>query len=505
MVKESSATTGSSQPKALNIIRPANSNYALHKSLSHSSSGSTASSSSQPTATATRRHAGSFHSANPSTVSYHSYNGGNNSSNNARKPRIANANIIKSAMEKPTLNIYHPPTANNNNNYHSGINRKPSYYHESNNVSTTITTPRPPIELYKPSQHQQLSQQPSSHYGLQHQQQSQRSGKSFLVSSPISLHSPDEKVQTPKSYTASNNNRPMSPTTTHPHTSNNGTVNSSPRQAAAIPYRSVLGVINSAAPSKNDLPSPPPLITATVDSSNSNKTTLGNGYDLESTDDDDVEEDEVTDAKNQRLHTQEVEETTKDEEADNELVDSNPEDAEDDTFINEARVNRKIADLELSISSLLTVNAMLEATVRKQASQLNQLRKEKTSPDSNTSSILSLEQNYLINDEKHNEDEDDDWEKDEVFQRLKKITEHMIEQGQKSIDFEYKILSRVLSNYNQIEEGEGEAAEDSTTINSDSIISEVNEDLEEDLQQASLSIESNPTSLLQIKYRYNGS
>jgi hypothetical protein len=55
-------------------------------------------------------------------------------------------------------------------------------------------------------------------------------------------------------------------------------------------------------------------------------------------------------------------------------------------------------------------------------------------------------------DEDHEEEED--WEKDLLFQKLRKITEHMIEQGQKSIDFEYKILGRVLSNYTPEEDDE---------------------------------------------------
>lgn len=53
----------------------------------------------------------------------------------------------------------------------------------------------------------------------------------------------------------------------------------------------------------------------------------------------------------------------------------------------------------------------------------------------------------------------------------------MIEQGQKSIDFEYKILGRVLSNYNAMDEDaededededeEGESAEEQTETASD--------------------------------------
>lgn len=47
----------------------------------------------------------------------------------------------------------------------------------------------------------------------------------------------------------------------------------------------------------------------------------------------------------------------------------------------------QIADLELSINSLLTVNAMLEATVRKQALQLSQIKKQQSSGDGGAAHI----------------------------------------------------------------------------------------------------------------------
>ncbi|KAI7886080.1 hypothetical protein K492DRAFT_83625 [Lichtheimia hyalospora FSU 10163] len=55
---------------------------------------------------------------------------------------------------------------------------------------------------------------------------------------------------------------------------------------------------------------------------------------------------------------------------------TNEDDDEDDPVINEARVNRKIADLEISNRSLLAVNELLEITVRRQASQVAKLKKQ---------------------------------------------------------------------------------------------------------------------------------
>lgn len=95
---------------------------------------------------------------------------------------------------------------------------------------------------------------------------------------------------------------------------------------------------------------------------------------------------------------------------------------------------------------------MLESTVRKQASQLSQMK----------SKMLSGENVDLILDEEvpiiqvEDDEKEEDWDQDLLFQKLRKITEQMIEQGQKSIDFEYKILGRVLSNYTAQDDEEEE-------------------------------------------------
>lgn len=87
---------------------------------------------------------------------------------------------------------------------------------------------------------------------------------------------------------------------------------------------------------------------------------------------------------------------------------------------------------------------MLESTVRKQASQLNQMKIKMLSGE-NVDSILDEEVPMIqVEDD---DDKEEDWDQDLLFQKLRKITEQMIEQGQKSIDYEYKILGRVLSNY----------------------------------------------------------
>ena len=130
---------------------------------------------------------------------------------------------------------------------------------------------------------------------------------------------------------------------------------------------------------------------------------------------------------------------------------------------------------------------MLEATVRKQALQLSQIKKQKSSGDGGAAhmdyfvdthhqeeatdqvwfsfcyyalSSKCFNGIFFCIDQTDQEDDEDDWENDALFQKLRKVTEHMIEQGQKSIDFEYKILGRVLSNYNVMDEEAEDEDED---------------------------------------------
>ncbi|KAI9255594.1 hypothetical protein BDA99DRAFT_517156 [Phascolomyces articulosus] len=127
--------------------------------------------------------------------------------------------------------------------------------------------------------------------------------------------------------------------------------------------------------------------------------------------------------------------------------DEGGEDEEEDSIINEARVNRKIADLEISNRSLLAVNEMLEMTVRRQASQVAHL-KQQIAQDGITvikSLVPSIEDNESPSDE--------EWEKDPMFHRIHQMTENMIKSGEASLQYECKRLGgRVLTNFQQPEE-----------------------------------------------------
>ncbi|KAI8069741.1 uncharacterized protein B0P05DRAFT_639279 [Gilbertella persicaria] len=148
-----------------------------------------------------------------------------------------------------------------------------------------------------------------------------------------------------------------------------------------------------------------------------------------------------------------------DKEQNEQPIEEQEEEGEDEPVLNEARVNRKIEDLELTVKSLLTVNAMLEATVRKQASQLNQVKKS-----GQVSMDTLLEPPQDIVEPVIQSDSEEEWENDALFQKLKKLTEQLIEQGQKSVDFEYKILGRVLSNYEPLDQVQEEEEEDAGKI-----------------------------------------
>ncbi|GAA5806963.1 hypothetical protein MFLAVUS_000312 [Mucor flavus] len=110
----------------------------------------------------------------------------------------------------------------------------------------------------------------------------------------------------------------------------------------------------------------------------------------------------------------------------------------------DARINRKMADLEISNQSLLKINQMLETTVRQQAKQVASFKQKiMTIPNDDEqkrreTDQLLLQQQILLENE-------DDWEKDEQFNRLRRMTESLIEEAQKALEYKVEIGARVLS------------------------------------------------------------
>ncbi|KAI8098205.1 uncharacterized protein B0P05DRAFT_520901 [Gilbertella persicaria] len=111
----------------------------------------------------------------------------------------------------------------------------------------------------------------------------------------------------------------------------------------------------------------------------------------------------------------------------------------DELGLPEPRINRKIADLEISNKSLLIINEMLESTVKSQAKQVasfrTQLQMTQTIEEANQQSPIQLTEN---------EEQEEVWEHDEQFNRLRRITESLIEQGQRALVYQVGMSGRVL-------------------------------------------------------------
>ncbi|KAG0269895.1 hypothetical protein BGZ95_001870 [Linnemannia exigua] len=108
--------------------------------------------------------------------------------------------------------------------------------------------------------------------------------------------------------------------------------------------------------------------------------------------------------------------------------------AEDNRRVEDAaRTRRKIADLEISNSSLLSVNQSLEATIRKQASEIQELRIQMQSAQYGelgvTAADLALAQSVEAIELTEEEKQDD-----LTFKRLCQSIEHMIYEAKSALD-----------------------------------------------------------------------
>lgn len=133
-------------------------------------------------------------------------------------------------------------------------------------------------------------------------------------------------------------------------------------------------------------------------------------------------EDAENQAEAEDSQGEEEEEEEEEEEQQNTVDDSLP----------EARINRKIADLEISNKSLLTINEMLESTVRHQAKQVASFKKQMmTIPDQEEQQEQQRREEII-----QQAENEEDWENDEQFNRLKRMTEMLIEQAQNALVFQ---------------------------------------------------------------------
>ncbi|KAI8095295.1 hypothetical protein BDF21DRAFT_352873 [Thamnidium elegans] len=124
--------------------------------------------------------------------------------------------------------------------------------------------------------------------------------------------------------------------------------------------------------------------------------------------------------------------------------------AEDqNSWLDEARANRKIADLEIEKASLLVLNTTLETKLRQQTSQIAELQKRLQMNEGPLTPVSDkhVDESLLFDDDETtivSSTEDDDIETDQVFQRIKSMLEGLILQAEVALLQKTKQSGKVL-------------------------------------------------------------
>ncbi|KAI7899662.1 uncharacterized protein BX663DRAFT_520896 [Cokeromyces recurvatus] len=132
---------------------------------------------------------------------------------------------------------------------------------------------------------------------------------------------------------------------------------------------------------------------------------------------------------------------------------------EQSAWLDEARANRKIADLEIEKSSLLVLNSTLEAKLKQQEVQIAELQKQLQQRNDRPLTPVSDNQvdELLLfnkNDSNFQTEEEKEIANDQVFQRIKLMLENLILQAQTALIQKSKQTGgRVLNEYNHKSEG----------------------------------------------------
>ncbi|KAG2202549.1 hypothetical protein INT47_012543 [Mucor saturninus] len=127
---------------------------------------------------------------------------------------------------------------------------------------------------------------------------------------------------------------------------------------------------------------------------------------------------------------------------------------EQNSWLDEARANRKIADLEIEKASLLVLNTTLEAKLRQQTSQIVELQKRLQMNEGPLTPVSDKHVDELFDDDENTivssttADEDDEIETDQVFQRIKSMLEGLILQAEVALLQKSKQSGKVLQEYN---------------------------------------------------------
>ncbi|KAI8640793.1 hypothetical protein BD408DRAFT_444886 [Parasitella parasitica] len=122
---------------------------------------------------------------------------------------------------------------------------------------------------------------------------------------------------------------------------------------------------------------------------------------------------------------------------------------EENAWLDEARANRKIADLEIEKASLLVLNTTLEAKLRQQTAQIVELQKRLQMNEGPLTPVSDKHvEDFLFDDDENTVvHEDQEIEQDQVFQRIKSMLENLILQAEVALLQKTKQSGKVLQDY----------------------------------------------------------
>ncbi|CAO3616423.1 unnamed protein product [Mucor fragilis] len=126
--------------------------------------------------------------------------------------------------------------------------------------------------------------------------------------------------------------------------------------------------------------------------------------------------------------------------------------AEESAWLDEARANRKIADLEIEKASLLVLNTTLEAKLRQQTAQIVELQKRLQMNEGPLTPVSDKHvEDFLFDDDEttvvQQQQEDQEIENDQVFQRIKSMLEGLILQAEVALLQKTNKSGKVLQDY----------------------------------------------------------
>ncbi|KAI8884463.1 hypothetical protein K501DRAFT_332648 [Backusella circina FSU 941] len=119
----------------------------------------------------------------------------------------------------------------------------------------------------------------------------------------------------------------------------------------------------------------------------------------------------------------------------------------EDQPLDEARANRKIADLEIEKASLLALNMTLEAKLKVQATQIEDLQKRLQVNDGPLTPVSDKHVDEPLLFDSPIDTEEQLIEQDEVFHRIRNMLEGLIKQAEEALIQKSKVSGKVLKDY----------------------------------------------------------